>query len=495
MTNIVNPIGVFKALIDNKLIRSQLKNLCNYCEKDGAVRLEIALEVFVGMKNEHDVCWRCRWTYKILNWLIGLGAKSFGTTKDEVRNVMRDTYWRRGLASVVKGLSMFGVRRPFVPGAPFLVVWDVTYACNLKCKHCYASAGTAWSDELTTEEAKRVIDCFARAGVVTIAWSGGEPMVRPDIYELSKYAADKGIYVAMATNGTLINEYTIEKLWNSGIRFLQISLDEINPEKHDDFRGVAGAWKRTVEGIRLAAKRGFFVNIAMTCIKTNKNEVARIINLSRELGARWFMLYNFVPTGRGVFIDEYDLSPEEREEILKILWKENKKGGIGVLTTAPQYSRIAIMEEAGLSQNDAFIFPTHFQNAELGGKLRSLSEFIGGCGAGRFYIGLWPNGDIRPCVFFPMKIGNILEILDNFDEWWANNSVLCDLRNKDKLKEPCGSCSYRYVCGGCRARAYGYLGDYMAPDPGCIINLKVYNELKEKGVKIDKPILYDRKTN
>ena len=490
MVNIINPIGVFKALIDNRLMRTQLKNLSTYCEKDGSTRLEIALEIFVGLRDEHEVCWRCRWTSKIVNWLIGLGAKSFGTTRDEVREAMKDVYWRRGLASVVKGLAMFGVRKPFVPGAPFLVVWDVTYACNLKCKHCYANAGKPLPDELTTEEAKRVIECFAKAGVVAIAWSGGEPMVRPDIYELSRYAYERGMYVAMATNGTLINEHTADKLWESGVRFLQISLDAATPEKHDEFRGVPGAWERTIEGIKVAVKKGFFVNVAMTGVKTNKDEIPQVIELCRKLGVRWFMLYNFVPTGRGVFIDEYDLSPTEREEILKMLWRENKKGGLGVLTTAPQYSRIAIMEEAGLTEQDKFIFPTHFQNAELGGKLKSLADFIGGCGAGRFYFGLWPNGDIRPCVFFPMKIGNILEVLDNFDEWWANNKILQDLRDKDKLYEPCGSCPYRYVCGGCRARAYGYLGDYMGSDPGCIVCIDVYNKLKNGEIEV-KPQLYD----
>lgn len=475
MVSIVDPIGVFKVLVDNRIMRAQIKSLTSYCEVDGKSRLEIALEIYAGIRDPKEVCRRCRWTYRLVNWLLNLGAKSFGASKEELKTVMKDVYWRRGLAAVVKGLGMFGVKKPFVPGAPFLIVWDVTYACNLKCKHCYANAGKPWPDELTTDEAKRVIDCFANAGVVTIAWSGGEPMVRPDIYELSKYAYDKGIYVAMATNGTLINEKTADKLWESGVRFLQISLDEIDPKKHDEFRGVDGAWRRTIEGIKVAVKKGFFVNIAMVGLKDNKEDIPKVIDLTEKLGARWFMLYNFVPTGRGVFIGEYDLSPEEREEILKMMWREMKKRKIGILTTAPQYSRIAIMEEAGVT--DHFIFPTHFQNAELGGRLKSLADFIGGCGAGRFYIGLYPNGDIRPCVFFPMTLGNIMDIIDSFDEWWMNNPVLNELRNKDILKGPCGTCPYRYVCGGCRARAYGYLGDYLGPDPGCIINIEVYNKL------------------
>ena len=471
--SILEPIEMFKFLVDNKLSRGILKRLNEYCEEDKKSRLEIALELYSGVRE--DACGKCKLASKIVNGVIDLGARSFGADKEEIKRAMRDAYWRRGLSSVVKGIATFGVRRPFVPGAPFLVVWDVTYACNLRCKHCYANAGRPLPDELSTEEAKRVIDTFDRAGVVAIAWSGGEPMVRPDIYELSRYAYEKGIYVAMATNGTLINENTAQKLWDSGVRFLQISLDGANPRTHDEFRGVDGAWERATNAIKIASKMGFFVNVAMTATKDNWREIPSVIDLSEKLGARWFMMYNFIPTGRGIFIEDWDLSPDEREELLKMLYRELRSGRkINVLTTAPQFSRIALMME-GDSEN--FIFPTHFTNAELGRKLKSLAEFIGGCGAGRFYIGLWPNGDIRPCVFFPMKIGNIMEILDRFDDWWAHDKVLNDLRNKDALSYHCGQCPFRYVCGGCRARAYGYFHDYMAPDPGCILNKAAYESL------------------
>jgi radical SAM protein with 4Fe4S-binding SPASM domain len=471
--SIAEPVEMFKFLVDNKFSRGILKKLNEYCEEDEKSRLEIALELYSGVRE--DACGKCKLASKIVNGVIDLGARSFGADKEEIKRAMRDSYWRRGLSSVVKGIATFGVRRPFVPGAPFLVVWDVTYACNLRCKHCYANAGRPLPDELSTEEAKRVIDTFDKAGVVAIAWSGGEPIVRPDIYELSRYAYEKGIYVAMATNGTLINENTAQKLWDSGVRFLQISLDGANPRTHDEFRGVDGAWKRATNAIKIASKIGFFVNVAMTATKDNWREIPSVIDLSEKLGAKWFMMYNFIPTGRGIFIEDWDLSPDEREELLKMLYRELRSGRkINVLTTAPQFSRIALMME-GNSEN--FIFPTHFTNAELGRKLKSLAEFIGGCGAGRFYIGLWPNGDIRPCVFFPMKIGNIMEILDRFDDWWAHDKVLNDLRDKDALESYCGQCPFRYVCGGCRARAYGYFHDYMAPDPGCILNKAAYESL------------------
>ncbi len=472
MSNITGTVGTFQKMIENPISRRLLGYAAGFCEKDETSRLDVALKVYAGILNPEDVCMHCRLISKPISTIIQRGAKSFGADPEEVRRRMKDPHWRRALVSVVKGLAYFGVRRPFVPGAPFLVVWDITYACNLRCKHCYANAGEPLTDELSTEEAKRVIDILDRAGVVTIAWSGGEPLVRPDIYELSRYASDKGIYVAMATNGTLIDEKTAERLWESGVRFLQISLDGASPKTHDEFRGVPGAWERTIRGIKNAVRRGFFVNIATTATKLNYKEIPKIIKLVGELGAQWFMVYNFVPTGRGVFIDQFDLSPDEREELLKMLWMNLKDGkSPKVLTTAPQLSRVSLQMEAK-EESCKLIFPTHFYNAELGSKLSSLADFIGGCGAGRFYFGIWPNGNIRPCVFFPLKIGNILEIGEDFEEWWRNDPVLNDLRNKDKLQEPCGSCHFRYVCGGCRARAYGYFGDYMAPDPGCILAAK-----------------------
>ena len=470
MKGLTGAVGAFKWIVESPPTKALLRRLAAWCEREEKSRLEVALEIIAGVRRPEDACIRCRMTTGIARMVIKAGAHAFGASLEEIRERMRDPHWRRALLSVIRGLEVFGVRRPFVPGAPFLVVWDVTYACNLRCRHCYSSAGQRLPDELTTQEAKRVIDILWRAGVVSIAWSGGEPLVRPDIFELSSYAHQKGIYVAMATNGTLLDERTVEKLWGSGVRFLQISLDGATPETHDGFRGIPGAWEKTVKGIKLAVKKGFFVNVATTVTKINYREIPAIIDLVQELGAQWFMAYNLVPTGRGVFIEQFDLSPEEREELLATLWQKLKSGGEPkVLTTAPQFARIALQAEGADGCAGRLVLPTHFYDAELSGRLESLADFIGGCGAGRFYIGLSPNGDIRPCVFFPKTLANILELDERFEEWWRSDEFLWALRDKDSLKEPCGTCEFRYVCGGCRARAYGYLGDPRAPDPGCVI--------------------------
>ncbi|HEC94361.1 MAG TPA: radical SAM protein [Thermoplasmatales archaeon] len=465
-------IQLLKSTIGNPATRTILKGMSKYCEKDGKNRIEVAIELYTGQRE--NACFACKATEKIIAKVLKKGGEAFGLTEDELKKKFKDPYWAKGLASTVKGVALFGVKKPFTSGAPFQVVWDVTYACNLKCKHCYATAGKKWEDELTTEQAKYAIDVFDRAGVTILAFSGGEPLVRPDISELTRYAADKGMYVAIATNGTLITKEKAKEMKKAGVQFLQISLDGSNAKTHDSFRGIRGAFDKTVEGIKNSVAEGFFVEVSTTVTKYNYREIPDIIRFSEQLGADWFMAFNFIPTGRGEEITEVDLSPDEREEMLKMFWDELKTRKINVLSTAPQFARVALQQE---KEREEKIVPTHFYNPTLAGQLVDLAEFIGGCGAGRFYLGMRANGDLQPCVFFPLKIGNILK--DDFEDLWVNNQVLCKLRDKDLL-QGCNTCEYRYYCGGCRARAYAYSGDYLAPDPGCINNKEVYEKAIEQ---------------
>ena len=455
-------IEILKTTIGNPFVRTLLKSASDYCDKDKKNRIEVAVELYTGKREA--ACFSCRAAEKIIASVLRKGGDAFGLTEDKLKEKFKDSYWTKGLASTVRGVALFGVKKPFTSGAPYQIVWDVTYACNLHCKHCYATAGKPWKDELTTEQAKHAIDIFDRAGVTILAFSGGEPLVRPDILELTRYAADKGIYVAVATNGTLITNEKAKEMKKAGVEFVQISLDGANAESHDAFRGINGAFDKAVQGIKNCVDEKFFVEVSTTTTKYNYKEIPRIIEFSERLGADWFMAFNFVPTGRGKDIVEMDLSPDEREEMLKLLWNELKTRKINVLSTAPQFARVALQQE---EEEKEKIVPTHFYNPKLAGQLVDLAEFIGGCGAGRFYMGMRANGDIQPCVFFPLKIGNILK--DDFEQLWIHNKVLQDLRNKDLLKG-CSTCQYRYYCGGCRARAYSYFNDYLLPDPGCILN-------------------------
>jgi len=491
-------LQTFKALADNPVTRNVLKALSKNCSKDGSSRLEVALELYVGVRK--NACLSCRVSRNLLYPILSVACRVFGITETQLKDKFKDAYWRRGLVNVLKGIAWFGVRHPYVPGAPFQVVWNITRACNLKCVHCYENAGTMGKDELTTEDAIRGIDILADAGVLILAFSGGEPTIRPDILQLIKHASERGIYTAIATNALLLSSRKkIQEFKKAGLQFAQISLDGKDPETHDRFRGVPGAFEKTVQGIKNCVAEGLFVEVAATGTRFNMKEVPDMIDFAHKLGANWFMLYNFVPTGRGIDIIESDLSPDEREDILKLCWNKMKVAGIDVLSTAPQFARIAqeiearpvLMRDDGVTalalqgDVDTHVVPTHFYNPKLSGQLQKLADFIGGCGAGRFYLSLEPNGDIFPCVFFPheetMKVGNLFK--DDFEDIWRHSKLFWAIRNKDKLKENCGSCQYRYTCGGCRARAYNYFKDILAPDPGCIRNKEYWNRLQKKGLK------------
>jgi radical SAM protein with 4Fe4S-binding SPASM domain len=373
----------------------------------------------------------------------------------------------------------------FVPAAPFQVVWNVTRQCNLHCKHCYENAGRRERNELTIDEALACIDMLAREGVVFLAFSGGEPTLRSDILLLIERAASHGMYVAIATNGlTFADREKVRLFKDAGVSFVQISLDGCNPETHDFFRGLPGAFRRTLKGIENCTSEGLFVEVAMTATHHNLKEVNPTISLANSLGARWFMLYNFVPTGRGQQIVDTDLSPSEREELLGNLWKristQDESCAMEVLSTAPQLGRVARQTaQESISGEAMSIFPTHFSNTRLPERMKVLASFIGGCGAGRFYLAIEPNGDIYPCVFFPHEskvlLGNVKTT--DFERMWTQSRVLSELRNRGLLQGYCGSCENRDVCGGCCARAIGYFGDYLEPDPGCINNYDAWTVL------------------
>jgi len=483
----IGTLQVFKTLIENPVTRNILSNLCKYCPRDKGNRLDIALQLYTGAREK--ACLSCRIGEILLAPILEVACRAFGVTHQQLKERFHDPYWRRALVDVIKGLAWFGVSRPFVPGAPFQVVWNVTRICNLKCKHCYESAGSRGEDELSTEDAKRVIDILSDAGVVILAFSGGEPTLRPDILDLVRYATDRGLYVAMATNAILLSsrERVIE-FKKAGLQFVQISLDGANPETHDSFRGVPGAFEKTVQGIKNCVAEGLFVEIATVATHLNYKEIPEMVDLANELGVDWLMIYNFIPTGRGAYMDEDDLTPDEREWLLEYLWSRLESSKTSLLSTAPQFARVAkqmIDASKSMKESHGIIHPTHFYNAHLSGQLENLAQFIGGCGAGRFYISLEPNGDMYPCVFFPhdeeVRLGNILE--DDFEEIWRHSKLLQELRNKDLLMDHCGSCEYRYICGGCRARAYNYFGDVRAPDPGCINNKRYWVMLRGRGRK------------
>ena len=475
-TDIGVNIQMLKGFLDRRPIRTLLGLLTHRCPKDGKSLLETSLELISGVRE--NACFVCSHiATPLVRWALSMSCRHLEISMGQLRETLKMSHWRRGITSVMKGIARFGVRKPFTPGAPILVVWNYTWACNLRCKHCYASAGPRpRPNEMDTREVLRTVDRLADAGVTIIAFSGGEPLMRKDIFEALGRAREYGVFTAVATNGTLITREVAKKLKDLDLLYVEISVDGARPETHDAFRGIPGAFEMAVRGVRNCVEAGLWTQVAMTVTKHNVSELPAMIRMCEELGVQGLTCFNFVPTGRGVFIAENDLSPGEREEVLRYMVKEVLSGRkIQIVSTAPQYARVALEIEAALKSGE-LVVPTHFWNPRFSQAVAGITEFIGGCGAGRFYFALDPDGTITPCVFMPVKVGNIRRIKD-VEDFWASCDVFWDLRDRDNLKPHCGECEFRFVCGGCRARAYGYFGDYLAPDPGCVNNEAAWRAL------------------
>jgi len=460
-----------KTWLGNPISRSLLRWVSKRTEKGS--KLESALKKYIGEREK--LSFQEKLAYTVVKLALDKSLESFGVSKEQLVESLRNPTVRRGIANVLEGIGYYGVQRPQTTAAPFLVVWNFTKQCNLKCKHCYENAGPKPApDELTTEEAKKAIDDFESAGVVAISFSGGEPLARKDFLEVAKYAADKEFYVSVASNGTLITKTVAQKMREAGVQYVEISLDGFE-ETHDEFRGMPGAWKRAVEGIKNCVEVDLDTGVATTATHYNLKEIPKLIEfVENELHVKRFIVFNFIPVNRGKEIADQDLTPKEREELLDFLYSKlidsNRK--LDVFSTAPQY--------AVTSYKFAFgpMVATHFMNRDalemLKGRTKSLTEFIGGCGAGRLYCGMEPNGDIVPCVFIPVKVGNIRE--KSLVKIWRESTVLKQIRNRDVFKG-CGECQYKYICGGCRARAYAYFNDLQGPDPGCSFNQKYWEKI------------------
>ncbi len=457
-------------LIENWLGSQQIRRMLAFCaSRDNCGRrVEIALKRYVGENT--DACIKCRTASVFIGKIMDRFIDKYGN-KEKIKSYLMDPMWRKGLSSVIEGVAEWGPRKPFTAYAPFLVVWNVTRQCNLRCKHCYALAGQRDKNELNDAEALSAVDKMAEAGVAYIALSGGEPLIRSNIWEITDRIRNHGMAFSIATNATLMTKENAEKLKEKNCLYVQISVDGASPETHDFFRGE-GAFEKTMKGIKNAVSVGLHVGIACTITQHNYNEVSKIIDLAENIGAKTFMHYNFIPTGRGKDIVSLDLTPQQRENLLVMLVEESKKRKIQILSTACQFSRVCI------ERNAPNMSMTHFDNANIPKEspLAILADFVGGCGTGRLYCALDYDGSITPCVFIPIKLGNIRN--DDLLDVWLNADAFRKIRDRVHFTGACGTCNYRNVCGGCRARAYGYFNDLQASDVGCILNKDEWIKIK-----------------
>ena len=354
---------------------------------------------------------------------------------------------------------------------PYVISWNLTYRCNLACEHCYLDAGgtpllrtTNFADrsELGTEQCYEVIDQIAAFApeCVTIL-TGGEPLLRRDIIEIVRRAAERGLWVVVGTNGVRITENVAQRLAEAGARGLSLSLDALDPERHDRFRMVRGAWQNTVDGAGILNRTGLPFIVQTTAGSHNLGELDAIADFAHErLAAKVWNLYFLVPTGRGQFVS--DITPAQYDEVLAALYRIQRKYNGRMLVNAkcaPHYIK-TVLENGDPSTQP----PGGFAQGALS-QIRIYSGGAGGCPAGTHYMGIRPNGDVTPCPYLPVFAGNLRKT--NLADLWTSSELFTGIRARTALGGRCGDCEMNAHCGGCRARAYGMTGDLMAEDPLC----------------------------
>ncbi len=340
-------------------------------------------------------------------------------------------------------------------GFPDHPVWEMTTACNLNCVHCHTAGGDPGADELTTAEAKRLLDdlsCIRNFRMM--AFTGGEPLMRSDLYELLAYARALGFTNTIATNATLIDEKVARRLSDHGVVIAAVSLDGFTAETHDRVRGLPGSFDAAISGMRALAKAGILLHINITAMEYNVEQLDQLMTLVDELDTGILLIYQLVPVGRGRGIVSASLGKEANEWLANFMARAQRQTN-------------AIMEPVAGPQ----YWPFLLQRARInnGVMLSMVEKIFHGCSAGRGFIYIKPDGAVWPCPFIEVSCGNVRE--RSFSDIWHDSNVLNDLRRREwLLKGQCGTCEYRRLCGGCRGRAWALTGDYLSEDPCCFIH-------------------------
>lgn len=393
-------------------------------------------------------------------------------------------------------------------GKARLIFWEVTKGCNLRCVHCRATATQLSSpSDLSTDKALKIIDQIAAAANPILVLSGGEPLFRSDIFQLARYGTDKGLRVALATNGTLVTKEVARMIVDAGVKRVSISLDGADSLTHDSFRGIPGAFDAAVYGLRNLKALGMSVQINMTIARHNAYQLPQVLELAKSLGADALHTFLLVPVGCGVDIAEDQMvPPQEYEKMLNWFYDRSLEGGIELKATcAPHYFRVVRQRRAAegrsaraaaeakaahpdststtigpadmmmpgstgilLKPNAA---PVGHHTGHPSGHPSDMNAMTKGCLAGTGVCFISHEGEVFPCGYLPVIAGDLRQ--QTFADIWENAEVFQQLRQTDNLKGKCGCCEFRNVCMGCRARAFAATGDFLDEEPFCVYEPKM----------------------
>lgn len=365
-----------------------------------------------------------------------------------------------------------------------LVFWETTAACNLACVHCRRLdvSQKLMNDDLTHEQAVAMIQSLGKMGRPILVFSGGEPMMRPDLFELLDVARDAGVITALATNGTIMNETIAQRIVDAGVQRCSMSFDGPDPATHDKFRGIDGAFESTVRGFKLLRDCGMSMQINTSITRHNVNLLDRIYNLALDLKADALHTFMLVPVGCGMTIaEDVRLTPDEYEQAMNWTYDRSLEGKVHIKATcSPHYFRVMRQraKESG-QQMPAHAHPhkNMHPSASKPGDSRprgahphasdrqSMQAMTKGCLAGQAVCFVSHTGEVFPCGYLPVTSGNIKNT--PLPDIWRDSKIFNRIRDDDQLEGKCGCCEYSKVCMGCRARAYADTGNFMAEEPNC----------------------------
>ncbi|MBI4464035.1 MAG: radical SAM protein [Acidobacteria bacterium] len=371
---------------------------------------------------------------------------------------------------------------------PRLVFWELTKGCNLRCIHCRATATELSSpDDLSHEECAGIIDDLAAYAPFILVLSGGEPLFRRDLFQLARRATDRGIRVALATNGTLISPDVAQQIVEAGIRRVAISLDGPDAATHDAFRGISGAFDKAIEGLENLKRLGMSLQINTSVAKHNAAQLPETLELALRLGVDAFHLFLLVPVGCGVEIaDKQMVEAEEYERILSWLYDRTLDNKMELKATcAPHFFRVVRQRRAEARQRGESLPepPAHGHGGHAPSDMNAMTR---GCLAGTGVCFISHKGEVYPCGYLPLEAGNLRR--QSFAEVWHHSPLFASLRDLENLKGKCGACEFRNICEGCRARAYGCTGDYLAEEPFCLYTPRDYPRTGESTSEPTTPI-------
>lgn len=341
------------------------------------------------------------------------------------------------------------------PNQPRLVAWEVTRSCNLNCVHCRAAAHRGpYSGELERATCYRILDEIAEVSKPIVILTGGEPLLREDIWEIARHGTDLGLRMVMATNGVLVTPETVDAMKSSGIRRVSVSLDGATEAGHDAFRKVPGAFRDAIAGIGALRQGGVDFQINTTVTRHNVHELAEILDLAMKLGAVAHHLFLLVPTGRAKEMLNQEVGAAEYEELLHWFYETGREVPLHLKATcAPHYYRI-LRQEA------------HKRGEKVDVATYGLDAMTRGCLGGTSFCFISHRGTVQPCGYLELECGDLKT--HSFGEVWNGSEVFRRLRDFGAYGGKCGRCEYLRFCGGCRARAFEKSGDFMAEEPLCL---------------------------